>query len=45
MPLQMFTRGRMSGLAKIVHSIIALLRFLGVVAVPWPLLYHVILGE
>jgi hypothetical protein len=27
MPLQRFTMGRMSGLAKLVHSTIALLRF------------------
>jgi hypothetical protein len=31
MPLQMFTMGHMPGLAKVVHNIIAVLRFLGVV--------------
>jgi hypothetical protein len=34
MPLQRLTTGRMPGLAKVVHSTIALLRFPGVVAVP-----------
>jgi hypothetical protein len=29
MPLQMFTMGRMPGLAKVVHGIIAMLRFSG----------------
>jgi hypothetical protein len=31
--------------AKIVRSTIVLLRFPGVVAVPWPLLHRVSLGE
>jgi hypothetical protein len=31
MPLQRFTMGRMSGLAKVVHGTIAMLRFPGVV--------------
>jgi hypothetical protein len=31
MPLQRFTMGRMSGLAKVVRGTIAILRFLGVV--------------
>jgi hypothetical protein len=31
MPLQRFTMGRMSGLAKLVHGTIAMLRFSGVV--------------
>jgi hypothetical protein len=34
MPLERFTMGHMSGLAKVVRSTIALLRFPGVVAVP-----------
>jgi hypothetical protein len=34
MALQRFTMGRMLGLAKVVHSTIALLRFPGVVTVP-----------
>jgi hypothetical protein len=37
--------GRMSGLTKVVRSTIALLRFLGVVMVPRPLLHSVSLGE
>jgi hypothetical protein len=45
MSLQRFTMGRMPSLAKIVHSTIALLMFPGVVAVPWPLLHRVSLGE
>jgi hypothetical protein len=45
MPLQRFTMGRMPGLAKVVRSTIALLRFPGVVAVPRPLLHRVSLGE
>jgi hypothetical protein len=36
--------GRMPGLAKVVCSTIALLRFLEVVAVPRPHLYRVSLG-
>jgi hypothetical protein len=31
MPLQRFTIGRMSGLAKVIHGTIAMLRFPGVV--------------
>jgi hypothetical protein len=34
MPLQRFTMGHMLGLAKVVHSTIALLRLPGVVIVP-----------
>jgi hypothetical protein len=45
MPLQRFTMGRMPSFAKVLRSTIALLRFPGVVAVPWPLLYRVSLGE
>jgi hypothetical protein len=45
MPLQRFTMGRMPRFTKVVHITIALLRFPGVVAVPWPLLHHVSLGE
>jgi hypothetical protein len=45
MSLQRFTMGRMSGLTKVVRSTIALLRFLGVVMVPRPLLHSVSLGE
>jgi hypothetical protein len=45
MPLQRFTIGCMAGFAKVVRSTIALLRFLGVVVVPWPLLHRVTLGE
>jgi hypothetical protein len=45
MQLQRFTKGRMSGLAKVVRSIIALLRFPRVVVVPWPILHRVSLGE
>jgi hypothetical protein len=45
MLLQRFTMGRMLGLAKIVHSSIALLRFPGVVMVPQPLLNRASLGE
>jgi hypothetical protein len=41
MPLQRFTMGHMPDLAKVVHGTIAMLRFLGVVAVPRPLLHHV----
>jgi hypothetical protein len=37
--------GHMPGLAKVSHGIIAMLRFPGVVAVPWPLLQHVGLRE
>jgi hypothetical protein len=43
--LQRFTMGRMPGLAKVVHSTIALLRFPGVVTVPRPLLHRESLGE
>jgi hypothetical protein len=43
--LQQFTMGRMSGLAKIVRSTIALLKFPRVVVVPRLLLQHVTLGE
>jgi hypothetical protein len=39
------TMGRMPGLAKVVRSTIALLRFFGVVAVPRPLLHRVGLGK
>jgi hypothetical protein len=45
MPLQRFTIGCIPCFVKVVHSTIALLRFPGVVAVPWPLLHHVSLGE
>jgi hypothetical protein len=45
MPLQRFSMGRMPSFAKVVHINIALLRFLGVVAVPHHLLHHVSLGE
>jgi hypothetical protein len=45
MSLQRFTMGRMPGLAKVVRSTIALLRFPRVVMVPQPLLHHVSLGE
>jgi hypothetical protein len=45
MPLQRFTMCRMPGLAKVVRSTIALLRFSGVVVVPRPLLHRVSLGE
>jgi hypothetical protein len=45
MTLQRFTMGRMPDLAKVVHSTIAMLRFPEVVAVPWPLLHRVSLGE
>jgi hypothetical protein len=45
MPLQRFTMGHMSGLAKVVHSTIAMLRFPRVVVVPRSLLHHVNLGE
>jgi hypothetical protein len=45
MSLQKFTIGQIPGLAKVVHSTIALLRFLGVVVVPLPLLHCVSLGE
>jgi hypothetical protein len=45
MPLQMFTMGCMPGLTKVVHITVAMLRFLGVVVVPQPLLHHVGLGE
>jgi hypothetical protein len=44
MLLRRFTMGRMPGLAKVVCSTIALLRFLEVVAVPRPHLYRVSLG-
>jgi hypothetical protein len=45
MPLQRFTMAHMPGLAKVVHGIIAMLRFPGVVTVPPPLLHHVVLSE
>jgi hypothetical protein len=45
MSLQRFTMGRMPGLTKVVHGTIAMLRFPGVVTVPWPLLHHVGFGE
>jgi hypothetical protein len=45
MPLQRFTIGCMPSLAKVVHSIIALIRFPGVVAEPRPLFHSVSLGE
>jgi hypothetical protein len=45
MPLERFTMGRMPGLAKVVHSTIAMLRFLEVVVVPRLLLHRVRLGE
>jgi hypothetical protein len=45
MSLQRFTMRRMPGLAKVVRSTIALLRFPGVVVVPQPLLHRVSLGE
>jgi hypothetical protein len=45
MLLQRFTIGHMPSLAKVVRNTIALLRFPEVVAVPWPLLHYVSLGE
>jgi hypothetical protein len=45
MPLQRFAMGHMLGLAKVVCSTIALLRFPGVVAVARPLLHRVSLGK
>jgi hypothetical protein len=45
MMLQIFTIGRMSSFTKVVHGTIELLRLPGVVAVPWPLLHRVSLGE
>jgi hypothetical protein len=45
MSLQWFTIGRMRSFAKVVRSTIALLRFPGVVVVPWPILHRVSLGE
>jgi hypothetical protein len=45
MSLQRFTMGRMPSFAKVVCSTIALRWFLEVVAVPWPLLHRVSLGE
>jgi hypothetical protein len=45
MPLQRFTMGHMPGLAKVVHSAIALLWFPGVVIEPRLLLHRVSLGE
>jgi hypothetical protein len=45
MPLQRITMCHMPGLAKVVHSTIAMVRFSGVVAVPWWLLHHVSLDE
>jgi hypothetical protein len=45
MPLQRFTMGHMPSFAKVVRSTIALLRFPKVVAIPWPLLHRVSLGE
>jgi hypothetical protein len=45
MSLQRFTISHMSDLAKVIHSTIVLQRFLGVVVVPWYLLYRVRLGE
>jgi hypothetical protein len=45
MPLQRFTIGRMPSAAKVVRSTTALLRFSGVVVVPWLLQHHVSLGE
>jgi hypothetical protein len=45
MLLQSFTVDRMSSLAKVVGSTIAMLRFPRVVAVPRPLLHHVSLDE
>jgi hypothetical protein len=45
MPLQRFTIGVMPSFAKVVRSAIALLRFLGIVTIPWPLLHRVSLGE
>jgi hypothetical protein len=44
MSLQRFTMGHMPGLAKIVCSTIAMLRFLEVVMVPRGLLHRVSLG-
>jgi hypothetical protein len=41
MSLQRFTMGRMPGFAKVVHGTIAMLKFPGVVTVPWPLLHRV----
>jgi hypothetical protein len=45
MPLQRFTTGCIPSFAKVVRSTIALLRFLGVVAVPRSLLHRVSLDE
>jgi hypothetical protein len=45
MSLQRFIMGRMSGLAKVVRSTIALLRFPGVVMVQRALLHRVSLDE
>jgi hypothetical protein len=45
MPIQRFTMGRMPGLAKVVRSTIAMLRFPKVVTVQRPLLNRVSLGE
>jgi hypothetical protein len=45
MLLQRFTMGRMPGLGMVVHNTTVLLKFLGAVAVPWPLFHRVSLGE
>jgi hypothetical protein len=45
MLLQRFIMGHMSGLAKVVHSTIALLRFPEVDVVSQPLLHRLSLGE
>jgi hypothetical protein len=45
MSLQMFTMDCIPGLAKVVRGTIVLLRFLGVVTVPRPLLHRAILGK
>jgi hypothetical protein len=45
MPLQTFTMGRISGLAKVVRGTIAMLRFPGVVGGTTTPLHHVSLGE
>jgi hypothetical protein len=45
MSLQRFTISHMPSFAKVVRNTIALLRFPGVIMVPWPLLHRVSLGE
>jgi hypothetical protein len=45
MSVERFTMGHMPSFAKVVRGTIAMLRFPGVVVVPWPLLHHVGLTE